>query len=173
MTGIQAIEKLKRWGYQITLKKDGRISAVLPGGLNAPGEAIALLEDIRRDRESVFAFLKELESGAQVVQSEVQFFRSGDLCAFLALLWDVQNGKIQFSGDIVYHTDTDIVEAYWQPKEPLPFFQPSLTGKDFGSFVVDRLRELNREKTIDLPITQDPRKLIEEALLDSLLLTCE
>lgn len=173
MTGVQAVEKLKRWGYQITLKKDGRISAILPGGLNAPGEAVAMLEDIRRDRESVVALLKELETGAQVVQSEVQFFCSGDLCALLALLWDAQNGKIQFTGDIVYHTDTDIVEAYWHPKEPLPFFQPSLTGRDFGNFVVERLRELVREKTYDIPIAQDPRKLIEESLLDSLLLTCE
>jgi len=173
MTGIQAIEKLKRWGYQITLKKDGLISAVLPGGLNAPEEAVAMLDDIRRDRESVVVFLKELETGAQVVQSEVQFFRSGDLCAFLALLWDAQNGKIQFSGDIVYHTDTDIVEAYWYPKEPLPFFQPSLSGRDIGNFVVERLRELVRERTNDIPIAQNPRKLIEESLLDSLLLTCE
>ncbi len=92
MTGVQAVEKLKQWGYQITLKKDGRISAVLSGGLNAPWEARTLLEDIRRDRESVVAFLNDLEAGSQVVESAAQFFRSGDLCAFLALLWDAQNG---------------------------------------------------------------------------------
>ena len=173
MTGVQAVEKLKQWGYQITLKKDGLISAVLPGGLNAPGEAGALLEDIRRDREIVVAFLKDLDTGAQVVESEAQFFRSGDLCALLALLWDVHIGKITFTGDIVYHTETNTMEAFWRPKEPLTFYQPGLSGKDISSFVAERLLELNREKSSNLPIAQSPRKLIEEVLLEGLLFTCE
>lgn len=173
MTGVQAVEKLKQWGYQIALKKDGHISAVLPGGLNAPGEAGALLEDIRRDRESVIAFLMDLEAGAHVVASEAQFFRSGDLCAFLALLWDAHAGKITFAGDIIYHTETNTIEAFWRPKEPLPFYQPGLSGRDIGSFVTGRLLELNREKSSNLPIAREPRKLVEEALLESMLFTCE
>ena len=174
MTGVQAVEKLKQLGYQITLKKDGLISAVLPGGLNAPGEAVVLLEDIRRDRESVIAFLKDLETGAQVVESEAQFFRSGDLCAFLALLWDAHAGKITFTGDnIIYHIETNTIEAFWRPKEPLPFYQPGLSGKDIGSLIFERVNELHREKKSELPLAVGTRKLVEEELLDWLLRTGE
>jgi hypothetical protein len=173
MTGVQAVEKLKQWGYQIILKKDGRISAVLPGGLNAPRESVLLLEDIRRDRESVVAYLDDLKAGYQVVELETQLFRSGDLCAFLGLLWDAYSDKIKFVGDIVYHTETGMLEVYWQPIEPQPFFQPGLSGKDISNFAAERLLELNREKSSNLPIARNPRKIVEEAMLESLLFTAE
>jgi hypothetical protein len=173
MTGVQAVEKLKQWGYQITLKRNGRISAALPGGLNAPLEAGALLKDIRRDRESVVAFLKDLEVGYQVVESDVQLFRSGNLCDFLALLWDAFSYKIKFVGDIVYHTETGMLEAYWQPIEPLPFYRPGLSGKDMGDYIFERVNELHQEKESKLPLVLTPWKLIEGTLLDCILRTCK
>ena len=169
MTGAQAIEALKQWGYQFSLKEDGRIAAILPGGLSAPKEAEALLDDIRLDRESAVTFLKDLAGGAEAVQSETQLFRSGNLCAFLALLWDVHTGKVQLTGDVVYHTATGLMEAFWRPLEPLPFFTPSLSGRNIVNFISERMTELHREARRELPIAQKPRLLMEEALLESLL----
>lgn len=105
MTTQQAMAALEGLGYRFEITAEGKIRGTIEG--TKPPEASALLEIVRRDRDSAAAFVRERQAGATVV----------DTCSVfdaVAIGGAIRNGTAQLFGRIVYHRQADNVTIQWE-----------------------------------------------------------
>ena len=109
MTTWQAIAALEALGYRFEITAEGKIRGTVEG--TKPPEASALLDIVRRDRDSAAAYVKERQAGATVID---------DGCTFstfdaVAICGAIRDKEAQLFGMVVYHRQANNVTIRWEP----------------------------------------------------------
>ena len=109
MTTWQAMAALEGLGYRFEITAGGKIKGTIEG--TKPPEASALLDVVRRDRDSAAAYVRERQAGATVADdgSTYTVFDAVALCGA------VKNGEAQLFGKVIYHRQANNVTIRWEP----------------------------------------------------------
>ena len=109
MTTWQAMAALEALGYRFEITAAGKIRGTVEG--TKPPEASALLDIVRRDRDSAAAYVRERMAGATVVDdgSTYPMFDAVAICAA------IRAGEAQLFGKVTYHRQADNVTIRWEP----------------------------------------------------------
>ena len=104
MTTWQAMAALEGLGYRFEITAEGKIRGTIEG--TKPPEASALLEIVRRDRDSAAAYVQQ--AGATVVDTYTVFDA-------VAICGAIKSGDAQLFGKVIYHRQADNVTVRFQP----------------------------------------------------------
>ena len=109
MTTWQAMTALEGLGYRFEITADGKIRGIIEG--TKPPEACALLEIVRRDRDSAAAYVKERQAGATVIDDGSTF----SVFDAVAIGEAIKSGEARLFGKVIYHRRADNVTIRWEP----------------------------------------------------------
>ena len=123
MTTWQAMAALERLGYCFEITAGGKIRGTLEG--IKPPEASALLEIVRRDRDSAAAYVRERQAGATVAEDGSTY----PVFDAVAIGKAIKAGEARLIGKITYHRQADKRHrSMGNPstdKHPLPYWIPT------------------------------------------------
>ena len=109
MTTWQAMAALEALGYRFEITADGKIRGTVEG--TKPPEACALLDIVRRDRDSAAAFVQARQAGATVVDDGSTY----GVFDAVAICGAIRDGEAQLFGMVTYHRRADTVTIKWEP----------------------------------------------------------
>ena len=109
MTVWQRMHALEALGYQFRLEGDA--IKYTAGGLKPSAEESALLDIVRRDRDSAAAYVRERQAGATVVDDGSTY----PMFDALALCGAIRDGEAQLFGKVIYHRRAGNVTIRWEP----------------------------------------------------------
>lgn len=109
MTTWQAMAALEGLGYRFEITAEGKIRGTLEG--TKPPEASALLDIVRRDRDSAAAYVKEQQAGATVVDDGSGY----TVFTAVAIGEAIKAGEARLIGKVTYHRQADNVTIRWEP----------------------------------------------------------
>ena len=108
MTTWQAMNSLEGLGYQF--RADGDLVRFSLIG-EAPPEAPALLDVVRRDREAARAYVLARQEGATVVDDGCTY----SLFDALAIGQAIKKGEARLLGKVIFHRQEMTVSVRWEP----------------------------------------------------------
>jgi hypothetical protein len=100
---------LEGLGYRFEITAEGKIRGTVEG--TKPPEASALLDIVRRDRDSAAAYVRERQAGATVADdgSTYPMFDAVAICGA------IRDGEARLFGKVIYHRRADNVTIRWEP----------------------------------------------------------
>ncbi len=108
MTTWQAMNALEEMGYQFTAT-DGGVRATLYG--KPPGNASALLDIVRLDRDGARAYVQERQEGTMVIDDGCTY----SLFDALAIGQAVRRGDAKLLGKVIVHQKDMTATVRWAP----------------------------------------------------------